>query len=437
VLRRDASIRVLPAGFNARIKGLQQHGIECDEVSAGARAAIALTGVDRESLTRGDTLLTGAGWAAASILTVQLHALRDATSPIRPRQRVRVHIGTAEVLGRVALLPGELAPGGSALVQLRLESPIVARAGDHFVIRSYSPVHTIGGGVVLEPNAPKRKRLPADVLESLMKMAVPVGAEAGDNVEGATGSDVDRAMARVESAVLLAGASGLDPALLPVVTGLPPAEALAAVSASPWLTRAGERIALTDSVRTAEGAVLDRVAAFHADQPMLDGIEREAARRDLGSPPLFEAVVSSLLDGGQLVTHGNRLALPDHSPAPAADAPAAMDRLIELYRNAGLEPPDDDELPGELRDRPDLPLLIRQLESNGELIRLSISRLIRAQAVSQAAADVRSQMAEEQPLDISHFRDVLKLSRKHLIPLLEYFDRSGVTRREGAVRFLR
>jgi selenocysteine-specific elongation factor len=438
-LRRDAHVRVLPAGFSARIRGLQQHGVECDEVGAGARAAIALTGVDRDALTRGDTLLTGDAWAPGSMLTVHLHVVPNATSPIRPRQRVRVHLGTAELLARVALLPGELSPGRHAVVQLRLEAPVVARAGDHLVVRSYSPVRTIAGGIVLEPIPPKRKRLSPDVLDALLTLAEPaIASEATDETRAdSAAAPADSAAARADAAVMLAGPHGLLRTSLPVATGLTPADADAAVLRSTRVVGVGDHIVQADSLRSAAEAIVERVTAFHREQPILDGMEREALRIDLGQPPLFDDAVAGLVSAGRLATPGNALAIPGHAAAPTTDASAAMERLLDIYRQAGLEPPERADLPAEFAERADLPLLIRFLERDGTLIRLTPTRLIWAQAVSGAITEVRGQMVMGEPLGIAEFRDVLKLSRRNLIPLLEYLDRVGVTRREGEVRFLR
>ena len=411
-LTRDEHARVLPAGFDARVRGLQQHGVACDRVNAGARAAVALAGVDRDAVTRGDTLLTGDGWSAAGTLTAQLEVLTGAPNPIRPRQRVRVHLGTAEVLARVALLHADLAPGDSAIVQLRLERPLVARAGDRFVMRSYSPVQTIGGGVVLEPVAPKRKRLAPDVRAALVSQD------------------------RITAAVTLAGAQGLERRLLPIVTGLAPDAADAALRSCERVTLAGERVVARDLLSHTESAIHDCVARFHQAEPMLDGIEREAVRRKLRQPPLFDAALSALLATGRIAATGNSLALPHHTPAVDPDARAAMQRLAHLFEIARLEPPELSSLPADLAERPDLPVLLRFLERDGTLLRLSATRLIHARAVSETVTSLRGQLKAGEPLGIAEFKDVLKLTRKHLIPLLEHFDRTGITRRAGESRIL-
>ena len=429
-LRRDDHVRLLPSGITARVRGLQQHGVACDEVHAGSRAAIALAGVDRDAMSRGDTLVTGTACAASGILTVELRLLHDAPAPIRTRQRVRVHVGTAEVLGRVALLStSELLPGGSAIAQLRLESPIVVRAGDRFVVRSYSPVHTIAGGIVLEPVPPKRKRLSGGIAEALDIVAAAHGP--GSATAARTDSaDTDL----LDASVMLAGISGLDVALVPLVTGLPPHRAEMAIRACGSIALVGDRLLPAVPLRLLEERLLTAIAAFHRARPLLDGIERETLRRDLGDPPLLDDGIATLLDGGRAVAAGNMLALPGHAAVPMGEAADAMARIAAVYDAAGLEPPELTQLPPDLARRDDLLLLARFLERDGTLIRLAAGRLISARAVSEAVIAVRAQTVQGQSVDISHFREILKLSRRHLIPLLEHLDRTGVTRREGEAR---
>ncbi|HEX6309855.1 MAG TPA: selenocysteine-specific translation elongation factor [Longimicrobiales bacterium] len=428
-LTRDAQVGVLPAGMTARVRALQQHGRDCDAVAAGARAAVALTGIDRDALERGDALLTGAGWSAAGILTVQLRVVEDSWTQIRPRQRVRVHLGTAEVLGRVGLLTAPLEPGASDVAQLRLESPIVARAGDHLVLRSYSPVHTIAGGVVLEPAAPKRKRLPAETRTALDRVAqsferIRVAASVAD------AADV------ITDVATIVGPVGLERGRMPILTGLTPALADAAVHAAARLTVAGDRIVRSDLLEDTGRRIVETVAAHHRIAPMLDGMEREAVRDALAGGPLFDAAVDRLIAEGRLVAAGNALALPEHSATPSAEARRAIDRLAELFRSAGAQPPDVAELPPDLGGRPDLPLLIRFLERDGTLVRLSATRLISSTAVAECVAALRGQLSAGQPLTVGDFKEVLNLTRKHLIPLLEHLDRTGITRRDGELRRL-
>ncbi|MEX0906772.1 MAG: selenocysteine-specific translation elongation factor, partial [Gemmatimonadota bacterium] len=417
-LQRDQQVRIEPAGLTARVRGLQQHGADCAEVGPGSRAAVALTGVDRHVLRRGDTLLRGDGWVPASMLTVDLHVLPDAAGPVRPRQRVRVHIGTAEALARVALLALPLEPGARAIAQLRLESPIVARTGDHAVIRSYSPVHTIAGGIVLEPSAPKRKRLDPGTAAALRRLGADDAA--------------------VSAAVQLAGSAGIHLSRLPVLTGLTPAMAGAALDADAGLLLAGERVLPAAPLHACCDAAIDYLAVCHAHAPLADGPEREAVRKALGPAfsPLFDVAISRLLDDGRVVAAGSCLALHDHRPSPDSGQQTVLVQLLALYDDAGLQPPDLQELPADLAAREDLPLLLRHLERDGRLTRLTNTRWCDTAAVAGCIASLRSALPTGAPYPVARYRDELGLTRKHLIPLLEFLDRAGVTRRIGGGRAL-
>src|SRR5690606_24180452 len=161
-LAADATVRILPAGLSARVRGAQVHGRAVPAVAAGQRAALALAGVQREQLRRGLVVVSDEAWTAHSTVTGFVRVLPGQARGLRPRQRVRFHLGTAEVMGRIIPLDSpELSPGTTGWAQLRLEAPVVARAGDRFVLRSYSPVTTIAGGTVAEPVAPLRRRLDA------------------------------------------------------------------------------------------------------------------------------------------------------------------------------------------------------------------------------------------------------------------------------------
>ncbi|MEJ2504570.1 MAG: GTP-binding protein, partial [Gemmatimonadota bacterium] len=162
-LTDDATVRLLPDGPECRVRGLQVHGAGVAALSPGERGAIALVGVDRDEAARGMTAVVDPSWEPTDRITARLQVLPGPQWTVEPHQRVRVHLGTAEVMARVVLLDREtLAPGQQGWVQLRLETPLLARGRDRFVIRSYSPVTTIGGGVVAEPIARRRARIDAE-----------------------------------------------------------------------------------------------------------------------------------------------------------------------------------------------------------------------------------------------------------------------------------
>jgi selenocysteine-specific elongation factor len=419
-LRRDDAVRIEPAGAQARIRMLQRHGTATAEVGAGERAAVALTGFDRHALRRGDVLLTDGSWRAASMLTVELTVLPDSAAALQPRQRVRLHLGTAEVLGRLALPGGELAPGRSGLAQLRLEAPVVARAGDRFVLRSYSPVHTVAGGVVLEPDAPKRKRFDAATARDLQRLGA---APAADD--------------RVRALLSLAGPAGARRADLPLLTGLRPAQAERLLDAMADVTRVEDRVVHGSHVAGCRAAIVGVLEAFHGERPIEEGMDRDALRRATGAPPaLFEAALQQLLRDGTLASRGGEFGLAGHEPvAPPAQA-ALLERVSRVFEAAGLQAPDLAELPADLGGSDALLPLLRFLERQRRLVRISPTRWADAAATMEAAARLRQQLPTEQELPLSELKLTLGLSRKHLIPLLEYFDRTGVCVRRGEARIV-
>jgi selenocysteine-specific elongation factor len=417
-LRRDAQVRIEPAGLVARVRALQRHGSDCDNIEAGERGAVALAGVDRHALVRGDTLLDSSDWVPASILSAQVSVLADAAAPLRPRQRVRVHLGTAEVMARLALPDGEIPPGAQGMAQLRLERPLLARALDRLVIRSYSPVRTVAGGIVLEPDAPRRKRFT-------------------DSTRSALGSitDADRAL---DALLDLAGDNGVQRRLLPLVTGQGAAAMDDAVSGAAHLRVIGERVVRADVVLGVRANIEDRVRRYHGERPLDEGMERELLRREVdpNAGVAFNVALQELLTEGVLTGSGGAVAVAGHEPAPAeADRPL-LERLSAVYAAAGVQAPDLHELPPGLANAPQLSALVRLLERRGAIIRLGGDRWADSAAVASAAFALRSQLVVGQEIAMAEFKHVLNLSRKHLIPLLEYFDRTGVTRRSGEGRML-
>jgi len=412
-LKLNDSVRLLPSGLTARVRGLQQHGAACDIVAAGARAAIALTGVDRHALERGETLVSAPVWQAASIITASIRTTRDDGVLLKPRQRVRVHLGTAEVLARVALLDREIGANEQAIVQLRLEAPVVARAGDHLVIRSYSPVHTIAGGIVLEPNAPKRKR-----------------------VSAALAAQLERLPGGVAAAIELAGVAGVRTAELPLLTGLSPARVRYDLASSD-VAVVGDRVLPSSFLAALRQQICDALQAYHAAAPLEEGMDRETLRRAAGADgALFDAAMQPLAAAGVVVQRPGGVALSDHRPWASPEDRARLDRLTALYAAAGLEAPDLAELPVEVTAGADPQPLLRFMEREGLLVRVTPVRWTDAAAVRGAVSALRTQLPAGEPLGVAELKGVLQLSRKHLIPLLEYFDRVGVTVRQGDRRVL-
>jgi selenocysteine-specific elongation factor len=410
-----------------RARGLQRHGRAAGEAGAGERVALALA-TERATLARGSTLVAGDAWAASSLLTLRVRVLEDARAPLRLRQRVRFHLGTAEVLGRLVPLDGAaIDPGGTAWAQLRLEAPVVARAGDRFVLRHYSPVHTIAGGVVAEPTPPARKRITDAVRADLEAVLQP---------------RPDTALA----AVRLAGAGGLELSRLPLVrVPDPQAESEQRREAAapgpllpPGTVLAGSRLFTAEAAATVREALHAATAAAHRRAPLLPGIDREELRRAAApaDPALVDGMLQALLEDGRLIATGSSIAAAGFRPGLDAGQQVTADALAATLAEAGLAAPRLAELPEPLRAHRDLAAIARHLAADGRLVALAHDHFADAATIRTAVSALRTQFKAGDTLTTADLKQVLPVTRKYLIPLLEYLDRLGVTRREGDARVL-
>jgi selenocysteine-specific elongation factor len=423
-IERDRTMRILPAGHTVRIRTVQAHGREVPAAGAGQRAAVGLVGVERDRIARGDVLVGEGAWQSTQALTVELRQLERAPRALQNRQRVRFHLGTAEVMARVKLLDGEeLAPGEVGWAQLRLEGPVIARAGDRFVLRSYSPVTTIGGGTVAEP-APERRKRWGDAERARFEAVLSGTAE--------------------ESVLALVRGSGWRGALrtrLPIDTRFTPPELEGVLEHldGTAIVRVGERLFAMEAVERARERFLAALDAYHAAHPLRPGMDREELRRALPAPApaeLGEWVLGRLRAEGEIVGQGTVCARRGFTPTLNDAQRRVRDLLQETVRGGGLTPPALAELPPPLRDHPDLRAILRLLEQDGALVALTPDLYLDRPILEDAIAQARERLAGSGPLAAAEFRQVFPVSRKFLIPLLEYLDRAGITHRQGDLRVL-
>ncbi len=430
VLEAGARARLLPGGIEARIRGLQVHGRDLARAAAGDRTAVALagSGVDRHALERGCVLVTEGAWTEAWMLTARVRVLEDGRWSLAHNQRVRVLLGTGEMMARCALLEdGALGPGDEGWVQLRLESPAVARAGDRLILRAYSPVETLGGGTVVEPAPVKRRQLDASTRRELDRLLEAVRRPASGSA------------AAVAAVAELAGWKGVARAALPVLTGGTPAEVeagLATLEAGGGVA-AGGTVWAGPLVEEAATRMLDAVAGAHRADPLSPIVPLEVLRGSLpgwSGGPLADAVLSKLSERGSLELLDGGARLPGFRPRLADEQEDACRRIRALYAEAALAPPRAQELPPELAGRADLRALLRHLEGSGALRAVGDGLLFDAAVLERAATEVGRVLGGRRGLGPTDFREVLPVSRRHLLPLLLYLDRVGVTVRRGDTR---
>ena len=372
---------------------------------AGDRAAIALASVDLAHVARGAVLVQGSAWRSSRVLRADVALLADAPRALGPRSRVRLHLGTSEASARLVVAGGLLAPGDGASARVVLDTPIVARAGDRFVLRSASPVSTMGGGIVLDPLAPLRAR------------AWPAEARSPEVL-----------LARV---VAESGATGVSVGELPVRLGVSPAriDALVAMLAA-W--RVGDRL-IGDAVRSALATdALAVLATYHAEQPLEPGAPLQWLRSRLRAPEVVSAALLATLEsaGEIVVTHGlARLA--SFSPSLTSAQAALRDRVMTLLVARGQEPPAVEELAAELGvDTVTVSPILRLLAREARIVAVEPARYYAAEVVADLVQRLRAGMSAHADYGPAELREMLGFSRKFLIPFLEFSDRAGHTLRD-------
>jgi selenocysteine-specific elongation factor len=423
----DGELVVQPGGLQVKVRGVQVHGRPAAEAVAGQRTAINLGGVDVGDVSRGETLMAAGTLSVTRRVDAEIDVLPSA-KPVKHGARVRIHNGTAEVLGRISIAgsAAEIAPGSSALVRLRLESPAVLTRGDRFIIRAYSPPITVGGGVVLDP-APTRPGIRSHAgLAGLEQLKI-----ADDNHHA------------FEAMIDAAGLAGIDKSTLVSRGGVAPARLTTVTDAlgARGVTIAGDRLVAARHLRKAGDDLLALVAATHKAQPMSEGLSREEAREKLfarTAPAIFELVLGDLRSRNAL-TGAERLALPTHKASVAGADDRVRAAIIDAYRAGGLKPDvaaieAQAKVPAALIEKMTA-LLVR------EKVLVKLDALVfHADALKELKAEVAGLKAAAPDgrvtVDVAAFKEKYGISRKFAIPLLEYLDRERVTRRTGEVRLV-
>ena len=408
-----------PSGVRGRVRGLQVHSVSVEHAGAGERTAVAITGgeIALDTAERGQVLVADGAWGATGMLTARLRVVQGTGWTVKHGQRVRVHLGTTEVMARVVTLEGgEVRPGDEGWVQLRLERPLLARTRDRFVIRSYSPVTTIGGGVVVEALPAKRKKLRANEASELNAI---IHGEA----EVALGA-----------ALRLASWRGISVDEVSVRTGLSPAEGRAARVAlvDEGAREAGGRLFDQSIVEASRTLMDDAVDAFHRDEPLRAGVTVELLRQTVPTHDegrLADKLLSEAVKSGSLEVQNSVVSRQGYEPVVSDRQRDVMEEVLDLYRKAGLAAPTVSELPEAIRDRDDLWPLLKLLERRGHLVALENELFMDAEGFSAAAERVSTELAGATGLGPADFRELLPVTRKHLIPILSHFDQTGLTTR--------
>ncbi len=426
-LRVDDRVEVFPAGLQAKVRGVQTHGRPVTEATAGQRTAVNLQGVERASVERGNVLGLAGTLVPSVLMDATLELLGEAPRPLKTRDRVRVHTGTSEIMARVLLLEApELAPGRRAFARFRLEAPLVAQPGDRFVIRSYSPMVTIGGGTLLDIAPPRFKlKGPAHLAHLTVLAGGAPEAVVEEHIRHAGGGGV-----RVAA---LSGRVPFGPERLRALLGtLQGAGRVVAVDRD-WFVH-------PESQTRLRALVLAALEQFHRAFPLRPGMSREELRGRAGAADerVFGQLLEALAAEGVVRTERDKVRLAAHEVRLSPDQQKTVDRLEQDFLGAAAAPPSPEEalaragLTGDEEHE-----LFQLLVEGRKLVRVKESLYFHAQALESIQAKLVAMLRERKEIGPADIKDLLGISRKYAIPLLEFFDARRVTTRVGERRVLR
>ncbi|MBN9122147.1 MAG: selenocysteine-specific translation elongation factor [Planctomycetes bacterium] len=412
-----------------RVRGLNNHGKPVDEVHRGQRAAVNLAGVPHERVRRGQELARPGYLVPSKVLTVRLHASAETRHPLKHRLPLRLHIGTAEVMATVSLLDCDaLRPGEWGLAQLFLAEPVTAVWGQPFVLRDSSAEHTLGGGQVVQPTAAKVRRRHIEAIEQ---------------VEGLWSG---AAAPRVLAAAWFAGFRGFAPTDLVREAGVGPdrvepfVKQLAAGGKLVELPVGSNRRLLVHADRVAEleGRVLGVLAALHAEHPLMTTHDRQKALARLeyvGDEQLLQAVADRLLRAKKLVGDARRVARADFKPKLSANQRKLKDKIVEAHAAAGFQPPEPKEFVNQAGgNAAALKDIFEVACAEGFLVKVTDDIYLSAEAEAEMRRRVAERLRTPPGATVAEIRDLLGTTRKYAVPVCEYLDRVGLTRREGDLR---
>ena len=431
-----SELELLPRSQRVRVRGLQTHGRSVTKALAGQRVAVNLAGIDHDEIERGMVLVEPGTLTPTQIIDVEVQVLASSARPLRPRQRVRFHIGTTEVLARVSVLNdgADIAPGGRGLVQLTLEKVIFTIPGERFIVRSYSPQITIGGGVIIDNLASKHRRKDLSetgkFLDSLLPATDNAEATAGllINASGGAGTGIADLQARTGFAT---------PALRSAIESL--------IGSGAALDAAGRYVSV-NAFDILKRSAIDAIEIFHKQQPLAKGISREALRESTFTyipSEIFRAVIASLESTNKIMVENDTIRIAAYQKVLSPTETIVSEKMSAIFAKCGLEVPKLDDainesVAGTGVSRQQAAKLVQVFLDSGEIVKVSDEFYFSGQAIAVLVGQLKrfADDSNDRLIDVAAFKDLAGISRKYAIPLLEYFDRQKVTVRAGDKRLV-
>jgi selenocysteine-specific elongation factor len=430
-LKVGDEVEWLPRAERVRVRSLQNHDRPVEQVHRGQRAAINLAGVHHEDVVRGQELATPGYLLPARVVTVRLHCLADVRRPIKHRTPVRFHVGTAEVMANVSLLDCDaIEPGQWGLAQLFLEVPTTTTWGQPFVVRESSATQTLGGGQVLQPAAKKIRRRHLEMLERIERLWTGDADERARTVAWFSG------FAGFSQADLVRGANVGPEEAQALIARLKDQGGLVDVGVGP-----ARRLLLhADMVKELEERILQALGRLHEQFPLMSGHDRQKVQSQLdyvGDDALVHGTVDRLLQRKLVVGDLRRIARADFKPKLSGNLRKLKDKMVAAYQEARFQPPEPASFAGAAGgNAANLKDLFEVCVAEGHLVPIADDIYLHSDVEAEMRRLLMNKLAAGPGLTVAEIRDLFGTTRKYAVPLCEYLDRVGVTRREGDLRLL-
>jgi selenocysteine-specific elongation factor len=422
-------VQLLPSGRETRVRGIQVYGADRDEASAGERTAVNLQGLEKSQIERGEVLVHPGILTPTSMLDIAYSHLPGVVAPLKARNKLMVHCGTAAIMATVVALDGRgIEPGASGYVQLRLDEPTVAACGDRVILRSFAWQQTVGGGRVINSHA--RKHRFKDYPRLLPQLEV---LEHGGPAEVVRTLVADCGVQGIPAAELAGRVALSNKQWRATIDGL--------VGRGDLVRYDGERQVLIDGelFRGLQRQLTALLTDFHRRQPLKEGISREELRSRLKLPAaLFTAITVRMVQDEKLVVERDIVRLASHRVRLAAEEERLKNDLLAAYRQAGLQFPDFRELCHQLgAAEAAVKAMVALLEKEGKLVRVRDGLYLDREAFAGMVEMVTAYLERQGEMTTQAFKDMVGLTRKYVIPLIEALDTHRITMRRGEVRILR
>ncbi|MDZ7342225.1 MAG: selenocysteine-specific translation elongation factor [candidate division KSB1 bacterium] len=427
------TVELLPQQRQLRVRRVQVHNKTLEQCVTGERAAINLMDIEKEEIERGNMLAKPGYYQPTYMLNARLNLLKSSPHPLKNRDRIRLHLGTGEIIARAVLLEKqELFPGESTFVQFRLEAPYMADYGDRYVIRSFSPAQTIGGGTIVEVHPPKLKYLPE---QELQRLALLEKADPHVIVEQYLLKN-EYALKTVSS---LAQELSLAPeAISQVLETLRQRDRVTVINEKPeWA------VIHAAHFQGARSAILDFLKKFHQEHPMLWGIKKSELRERLFgkmSSVLFDAILETLLRENSVTSKDEKIFLTGHEIRFTPKQQEIKNQVEQIYLKTEYVTPGWDEIVTEVAGKPkDILDVVTGLIELGVLVEIKYYEkpaIFHKTHIDKAQEILVNYLKQHGEIRLGEFREMINSTRKFATPILVYFDQIGITEREGEIRRL-